>query len=147
MSLYEQLERAKQWLINLQYKLMPQAKIRQFADAIQLHEGYYKGSRSYRNNNPGNFRYNTFTKSLGAIDKDPQGFCIFPSYNVGFNALLTFLRYACTDKLKSYKGTMNLYEFFSVYAPATDSNNPKRYADFVAQFIGIPAETQIKTFI
>src|SRR4051812_25836093 len=30
--------------------------IRKWADAIQLHEGWFVGSKSYRNNNPGNLR-------------------------------------------------------------------------------------------
>ncbi len=147
MSLYEQLERAKQWLTNLQYKLMPQAKLSQFAKAIQTHEGYFKGSRSFRNNNPANFRYTSYTKLLGAIDKDPQGFCIFPSYAVGFNALKVFLKDACSDQLKRYKGTMTLYEFFAVYAPSSDNNNPRHYAEFVAKYIGIPADTKINSFL
>jgi hypothetical protein len=146
MSLYEQLERAKQWLLTLQQKLMPQTKISQFAKAIQKHEGYFKGSRSYRNNNPANFKYTAYTKSLGATDKDPQGFCIFPSYVVGFNALTIFLKDACSDKLKRYQGTMSLYEFFEVYAPSFE-NDSKKYAEFVAGYIGIPADTQIKTFL
>ncbi|MGA9769046.1 MAG: hypothetical protein WBV94_08400 [Blastocatellia bacterium] len=146
MSLYEQLERAKQWLLTLQHKLMPQTKLSQFAKAIQTHEGYYKGSRSYRNNNPANFRSTPYTKTLGAIDKDPQGFCIFPSYVVGFNALKTFLQDACSGRLKRYKGTMNLYEFFEVYAPSFE-NDSRAYAEFVAKYIGIPTDTQIKSFL
>jgi len=147
MSLYEQLERAKHWLLSLQINLMTPSKIKQFAEAIKLHEGYFKDSRSYRNNNPGNFKYTAYTKSLGATDKDPQNFCIFPSYLVGFNALTQFLKDACSSKLRAYKGTMNLYQFFSVYAPAADQNNPHRYAEFVAKYIGIPTDTQIKSFL
>jgi len=147
MSLYEQLERAKQWLLSLLPKIMPQTKLSQFAKAIQTHEGYFKGSRSYRNNNPANFRSTPYTKALGETGKDPQGFCIFPSYVVGFNALKTFLQDACSDRLKRYRGTMTLYEFFEVYAPSSDDNNPHQYADFVVKYIGIPTDTQIKSFL
>ncbi|MFP5263752.1 MAG: hypothetical protein ACLGJB_17870 [Blastocatellia bacterium] len=125
---------------------MSQTKLSQFAKAIQTHEGYFKGSRSYRNNNPANFRYTPYTKTLGATGKDAIGFCIFPSYPVGFNALRVFLKDACSDRLKSYKGTMNLYQFFEVYAPSFE-NDSKAYAEFVANYLGIPADTQIKTFL
>lgn len=147
MNLFEQLERARLWLLALQRKLMPENQLTQFAKAVELHEGYYKGSRSYRNNNPGNLRYTAYTASLGAKAKDTGNFCIFASYSAGFEALRAFLKDACTNKLKAYKGTMSLYQFFEVYAPAADKNNPHRYADFVAQYLNIPTETQINTFI
>lgn len=147
MNLFEQLEQAKLSLLTLLRKLMPESQLTQFAKAIELHEGYYKGSRSYRNNNPGNLRYTAYTASLGAKAKDTGSFCIFRSYNEGFEALRGFLRDACTNKLRAYKGTMTLYDFFNVYAPAADKNNPKRYADFVATYLNISAETQIETLV
>src|SRR4029079_17524757 len=64
-----------------------------FCLAIQEHEGwlvpgkdYPKGSRSYRNNNPGNIKYGDFAKSCGAIRKDDKYFAVFESYLDGFNA-------------------------------------------------------------
>ena len=36
------------------------------------------GSRSWRNNNPGNLRYGTFAQNHGAIGRDRGGMAIFP---------------------------------------------------------------------
>jgi len=53
------------------------------AAGIQTQEGYYPGSRSYRNNNPGNLR---FAGQPGA-SSDPDGFAVFGSYSQGLQAL------------------------------------------------------------
>ena len=39
--------------------------------------------RNLRNNNPGNLKYNDYTKSLGATGADSGGFAIFPSMQIG----------------------------------------------------------------
>jgi hypothetical protein len=118
-----------------------------WAKAIQTHEGYYVGSRSYRNNNPANFKVGSkltsFMVSLGATGVDSGGFCIFSSYEIGFNALVEFLKMACTDRLISYRGNMTLAEFFAVYAPSSDNNNPLEYAKAVAKAVGATIETKI----
>ena len=92
-------------------------------------------------------RYTAYTVSLGATGKDSSNFCIFASYNAGFEALQTFLKHACTNKLKAYKGTMSLNQFFETYAPAADKNNPHRYAQFVATYLNVPVETQIASLV
>lgn len=78
--------------------------------AIQTHEGwsepstkYPTGTRSYRNNNPGNIKYGSFAQSCGAIGKDDKGFAKFPDYLDGFNALKSLVRNAATGKMRSYK--------------------------------------------
>ena len=40
-----------------------------------------------------------------------------------------------------------LYEFFEKYAPATDSNNPKNYAEFVAKRVGIKPDIPLSEAI
>jgi peptidoglycan hydrolase-like protein with peptidoglycan-binding domain len=117
-----------------------------WAKAIQSHEGYYKGSRSYRNNNPANFKSGTLTsfmKSLGATGVDSGGFCIFPSYEIGFKALCNFLEMACKDKLASYQSGMTLLQFYNKYAPSSDGNNTLAYAKTVAKAIGGTINTKI----
>lgn len=116
--------------------------------AIQHYEGFYPGSRSFRNNNPGNFRLTPFIKSLGSTGADKQNYAIFPDYVKGFAALDSFLVAACNNELKSYKGNMTLNQFFSIYAPSSDNNSPLKYASFVAGQIGVdPAKAQINTFL
>ncbi len=41
------------------------------------------GSRSFRNNNPGNIKYGPFAASHGAIGQDSGGFAVFPDYATG----------------------------------------------------------------
>lgn len=132
--------------------------LEQWAKAIEKHEGFYlpgtkspnypSGSRSYRNNNPGNLRFTKYTASLGANDGyDNKNFIRYKSYAIGFNALKQFLKDAATDQLMAYKGEMTLLEFYSVYAPSTDGNYPKGYATAVATDLKVGIDTKIKTLL
>ena len=122
-----------------------------WAGAIKNHEGYFEGSRSFRNCNPANFKTSgsvtPYMAKLGATGVDSGGFCIFPSYEVGFKALCTFLEDACNDKLSSYRKTMTIYEFFSKYAPASDNNDTLAYAKTVAKSLGVSINTRIEELL
>lgn len=48
-------------------------------------------SKNIRNNNPGNLKFNEYTKGLGATRQDESGFAIFPSMEAGANAQRTLL--------------------------------------------------------
>jgi hypothetical protein len=119
-------------------------KIVKMCSAIERHEGYYVGSRSYRNCNSGNFK---FCGQYKAIGKDAQGFAIFPSYEVGWQHLLKVVHNACTGKSLVYPKTMTLLEYFAKYAPAQDSNDPKRYAEVVAESIGCSPFTRLEELV
>ncbi len=123
------------------FKSMTQ--IERIADAIKEMEGYYTGSRSFRNRNPGNLKWTPYTKSLGAIDKDSGGFAIFPSTEAGRKAIIQLIKDAKNGLLKAYRPTMTLLEFFSVYAPAADKNNPTSYSATVAKKVGISINTKL----
>lgn len=118
-----------------------------WAQAIQRHEGWFPGSRSFRNNNPGNLKFTRYTATLGAFGKDDRNFCMFGDYESGLTALKTLLTDAATDQLLSYKGSMTLVEFYERYAPSEDDNNPRQYAEAVAKYIGVPVTTQIKNLV
>lgn len=126
-------------------------RIEDWAKAIEKHEGriapnaqYPKGTRSYRNNNSGNLRATSYTLSLGENNgKDDANFVVYKTYEIGFNALKQFLVDACTDKLRAYKSTMTLLDFYKVYAPSADNNNPLNYASDVAKQLGIGIDTKI----
>jgi hypothetical protein len=81
---------------------------------------------------------------FGAI-KCVNNLAVFSTYEKGLAALKQFLVYACTDKLKSYKSTMTLLEFYSRYAPSSDGNSPKNYAGAVAKDLGLTIDTKIGT--
>ena len=121
----------------------PISRINDIALAVKIHEGWYQGSRSFRNFNPGNLRYSAYTKSLGALDKDDKNFCIFKTEEAGFNALCQLLKDAFNGLLIPYKNCENLQDFFCVYAPSFE-NDSVFYAKFVCEKTGIDIKTSLK---
>jgi hypothetical protein len=130
----------------------------QWAKSIKKHEGWYPGSRSYRNNSPGNMRFAEWMrKDLKAIGGDKDNYAVFKTIDDGWNGLLKFLQFSQEDLLRPYKGNPTLYEFFagrwingqwvSGYAPAADSNTPRKYAQDVANDTGHTIDTRIKSII
>jgi len=115
-----------------------------WALAIQSFEGYFPGSRAYRNNNPGNIK---FVGQKTATGQDDKGFCVFPDYKTGLEALKSLLRYAATGNSKYYNPAGDLFAWASVYAPASDNNAPRTYAEFVAKKIGVPISTPIRELL
>ena len=119
-----------------------------FCVAIQMHEGwsapgisYPTGTRSYRNNNPGNIKYGEFAESCGAHGEDDKGFAKFESYLDGFNALKFLIVSGATGKSSLYNPTMTLEQFFSKFAPSSDGNDPSAYARTVARKLGVDYRT------
>ena len=115
--------------------------------AIQLHEGWTTGSRSFRNHNPGNVRKGSYSDGLGATGVDPQNFLIFPDYETGFAALCQFLVNACSGKYPKYDPNKGLNAFFGVYSPSWDGNDSTKYASIVAYTLGISPELPIKDLL
>jgi hypothetical protein len=125
--------------------------IEALADAIMQFEGWKKGSRSWRNRNPGNLR--TYQK-LKDVPTDNAGYRIFPSLSDGFGALVSDL----TAKFTGTTGTnlteqSSLLDLLSVYSPVGDMNNPTEYTKFVcgwtAQALGraITANMTLKEYL
>lgn len=118
-------------------------KLDAWALAIQEFEGFFPGSRSYRNNNPGNIKY----VGQSNAGKDDKGFCIFPDYATGLAALKALLKRAASGGSKYYNSNGSLYDFYEVYAPSSDNNSPRLYAEYVAKRIGVDPGTIISTLI
>lgn len=140
-------------------------RIEDWALATKIHEGYFKpgenpkwpnGTAAWANNNPGNIRPTTYSKSLGAHHTSGArgNFVFYKSYEIGWAALKQFLFDAATDVLYPYrkkrdelklKSTrdLTLEQFYSVYAPQSDGNNPNRYAAHVAELLKVPVNTKI----
>ena len=110
--------------------------IEKMAHAIMRFEGYYEGSRSYRNNNPGNLKA---AKQIGLINTDDEGHAVFADFRVGWNALVHQLNQACSGASKIYKPWQTLTQFFAIYAEES-----KYYAQFVATMLGVSTETTLK---
>lgn len=111
--------------------------------AITIFEGWFPGSRSWTNKNPGNLR-----NWDPRLPKDDQGFDIFPSVGAGFRALLRQVELNIDRRLtllEFFAGSPGVY---SGYAPAADGNDPAGYARFVSKKTGIPvANIPILQFI
>lgn len=98
--------------------------------------GFYHvlGSRSWRNNNPGNLK--------GASDKigsDYGGFAIFASYSDGYNAmkrlLFTTSRYA----------DCNIRTAIETYAPHKDNNDVDAYVSSIKYDTGMTQDTKLQS--
>ncbi len=107
-------------------------------DVIYQYIGYSEiwseGSRSWRNNNPGNLIPGDFAYENGAIGK-AGGFAIFPDYQTGYDAL--------TSRLQTppYSG-WTLSKAIEVYAPPC-CNDTAAYIKFVSYKTGIDSNTTL----
>ena len=115
------------------------AKIDLFCEAICKYEG-----ANPANNNPFDLKDGHYTQSNGStgVDKN-NGIAIFPDYQIGYNAGKKLIVSACSGQIPAYNENGTIVDFFDVYAPSSDSNNPTAYADWVGLQIGVDAETFI----
>jgi hypothetical protein len=103
-----------------------------------------------RNNNPGNLRFGgVYNKEKGIYEDtgkylegqtgvDPKtGFAIFPDHESGRSALEKQI------VLDTQTRGMPLDKFISKYAPASDNNDPKGYAQTIAKELGIKPTDKI----
>lgn len=111
-------------ILYLGYKTVSEGGLTLLAEAIKQHEGWFPGSRSYRNNNPGNLMY---AGQAGAIGADDAGFAIFDSYQDGWNALLNQLQ------LYAERG-LTIGQMLEIYAPPSD-NDTQAYIQSVVNYL------------
>jgi hypothetical protein len=109
------------------------------ADSIMRFEGWLppgmdpkspQGSRSWRNRNPGNLRPVTML-GVQAVSVDDANYRVFDSLAQGWIALLNDI----SAKLEGSHGLTDnstLRNFFDIYAPSNDDNDPNKYARQVA---------------
>lgn len=123
--------------LNMEYS----QRLRKLAKAIKEYEGWYKGSRSYRNRNPGNLRYSPFQS------KRRNNFAVFPDLATGKEALWYDLHCKCTGNTHTgLNKNSTLQDLVNVYAPEEDGNNPKTYATFLSGKLGISRDTVLSYF-
>src|SRR5208282_1017284 len=102
-------------------------------DAIMHQEGWFPGSVSNRNRNPGNLRGSSVIHTT-----DVNGYCRFETLFDGLAALKLDLTAKITGKGGHKLGPNSaLDDFFNVYAPASDHNQPSVYAGAVANWCTI----------
>ena len=97
---------------------------------------FEKGTRAWRNQNPGNMVVGKTSIENGMIGK-AGGFAIFPDYQTGHNALIVLLRveFALFD----------LNKLMEKYAPPKE-NNTKKYIIFIKKITGVKEDVLIKNY-
>lgn len=114
--------------------------LEKMCQAIKVHEGWYKDSRSQRNNNPGNCKYSSvgYLAKYKKVKMDKDGFAIFETYELGW----TYLQNLILEKAKRHP-TWTLKQFFNEYAPPIE-NDTVRYSSLVAKAMDVsPFEWKI----
>jgi len=90
---------------------------------------------AFRNNNPGNIRYNP--KIRGVIGRSTDGFSMFANKWSGLAAMRRLLINYID------RGFNTIDKIINRYAPAADSNKPAQYIAFVVKRTGIPADKRL----
>ena len=165
LSLLQQIAEALKTLINLlikkdiktmeeiSEKMEIPSKLDKFCLAIREYEGYYpagenpaypRGSRSWRNKNPGNLKW---VGQPLAVGKDAQNFAIFQTYEDGYATLKKTVFNACSGFSKVYKPTDTILQYFEKYAPSTDFNFPRQYALYVCSKAEIDINSPISDLL
>lgn len=105
--------------------------VRSIADGIEVVEGFWPGSRAWRNNNPGNIWDGMPNRIWPGLPVDSEGFVIFPSYEAGRAELERQV------SIKINRG-LTLRQLLSEWAPGSDPrNNPSIYTASVAAMTGL----------
>jgi hypothetical protein len=130
------------------------------ADQIEKREGIFsdsskplepktglRGSRAFRNNNPGNLRSSGdlgFATRYDQTKDSADKYGVFSSYAVGRAALEADIRAKMLGHTRSGLGPdSTLLDLFKVYAPSSDANDPVSYATEVAEGIGATISTTL----
>ncbi len=118
-------------------------KLDKFCLAIRDYEGA-PGDANYRNNNPGNCRYNPdgYLAKYEPVKCSTDSFAVFPSYEVGW----TYLEAMISGRIHAHPN-WTLLQFLENYAPSSDGNNPFVYATFVAKRLAVDANYPIKNIL
>lgn len=123
----------------------------------QKREGWFPGSTSYKNNNPGNLKYHGQSLAINTGPKDGSEFCVFKTYIDGYKTLYNMFLADCSGQstvhpetetiVQYYQGILKNGVYVNGYAPADDKNDPLSYANGAAEAMAVNPDTQIKDLI
>lgn len=133
-------------------------KLDLWCEYTKEHEGYFPGSPSYRNNNPGNLEFHGQPYSV--LDPIGKRFAKFDTLEHGKHALWNLFYDACSGKSSNYQPDSNLFQFYEGipkpnkynkvidgYSPSSDGNDSVTYANGAAKAMGVLPTLQIKYLI
>lgn len=110
-------------------------------NAIDQFEGFGQpGTIATRQNNPGDLIYGPFARSMGATGAGSNNIAVFPNSSVGFNAM--------DQLIQQYAGSgYNIQQLIGAWAPGNAPGNTpqsqQNYTNFVANQMGVPANTPV----
>lgn len=107
-----------------------------YTDDSDRHFRYSGGTRTWRNNNPGNLVPGKVSKSNNQIGVAGD-FAVFPDYETGHAALI--------DSLSTTYANASIHELIKAYAPP-ETNNTARYEKFLRTKTGITDDRKVKDF-
>jgi hypothetical protein len=93
------------------------------------------GNLNWRNNNPGNLVPGSFSNGQGAIG-DNQGFAIFPTWDVGWDAMINLLETSAYQD-QTIAGALRRW------APPASNPNINTYINYVGQQLGVNPNTTL----
>jgi hypothetical protein len=98
----------------------------------------WRGSRAYRNNNPGNLRSSIFECG------NHENFSVFKNSFIGWNAFQFDIMQKCKGNTKT-KLTPNstIKDLIHTWAPTSDGNHTQNYIDFVCKETGLDENYRI----
>ena len=117
-----------------------------FVNAIIKHEGWlpaneerkFNGSRSFRNNNPGNLRSSPFANGKAG------NFATFANAEIGRKALVWDLKKKSIGETRTgLTGESTLADLIRVYAPESDGNKTDAYIQAVMNETGLKHDKKI----
>ena len=99
----------------------------------------YKGSRSFRNNNPGNLRSSPFE-----VDNQ-EGYSVFSDAETGRQALIWDLKKKSLGETSTgLNGESTVAQLIAIYAPMNDGNNIGTYLKGIQESCGIQPTEKLK---
>lgn len=107
-----------------------------YVDENGFHVLYSGGTRTWRNNNPGNLRPGSVSRRNGQIGAAGR-FAVFPNYETGHAAHV--------DLLLNVYGNRDLEGLIKAYAPHSE-NNSKKYLRFLRRHTGVKDNRKIQNF-
>ena len=121
---------------------------------LPSYKNFWRGSISFRQNNPGNLRYSFYQSGVKG------GYSYFKDYETGRKALIHQLTIIANGTSPAYNraakdrgwkvknsSELSLIQVFQIYAPSSDGNHPLKYAAFLAGKIGVSPTVQVKSLL